>query len=144
MVGLTLTAKVNAQCEGMAENSFVPNPRGCNYYYLCQNNQAIEDSCPEGYWFRGSDQTCRTPGDFCSEPRCRGVANGKFVENTEGGCGAWEHCENDVTSHDGVCPDSLTFHENLQICTYPKCGEVVEDGDIPVPAPGVPVPGVVV
>lgn len=50
-------------CEGRPDGSFVVNPKGCKYFFLCQNGTAIEAFCPDGMWFNPEESICDRPSN---------------------------------------------------------------------------------
>lgn len=48
-------------CNGLPDESFIPNSRGCKYFYYCQNGKAIEAYCPQEMWFNPESSICDYP-----------------------------------------------------------------------------------
>lgn len=54
-------------CTGIDQLRFLRNPRGCSWYFVCQNQQVIrEDRCQGGLRFNYDDQNC----DFIDRVDC--------------------------------------------------------------------------
>lgn len=112
-------------CQGRLENSFVSDPCDCRKYFLCQNEKAISDVCPQvpmETWFDPINQVCTNPGTFCTTSPFFYKTH-MFIKGPTSSCGAWQFCLNGKVLHSGVCAYDLTFFEETQACTYPKCSE---------------------
>lgn len=126
MVGVVASQTIDydALCAGQAQNSFIAYPENCEMYILCQNGKALPASCPlekgTQTWFDPIRQGCAFPGDFCTPPPCTNKDR-VFVADPSSECGGWIYCLGGQPSHSAVCPHSLSFVAESQICTYPYC-----------------------
>lgn len=48
-------------CKGFPDDTFISNPRGCKYFFYCQDGKAIEAYCPQGMWFNPQLSICDHP-----------------------------------------------------------------------------------
>lgn len=48
-------------CVGLPNGVFMPNPRGCQYFFYCHNGQSLEANCPGKLWFNMDAGTCAKP-----------------------------------------------------------------------------------
>lgn len=56
-------AKADAanNCSGRPNGVFMPNPKGCQYFFYCHNGQSLEANCPGKLWFNLDAGTCAKP-----------------------------------------------------------------------------------
>jgi hypothetical protein len=61
-----LAAEVNP-CGNRAGNYFARNPRGCSWYFVCENSQVVrENRCERGFRFNYDRQMC----DYIDQVYC--------------------------------------------------------------------------
>ncbi len=41
----------NNICDGVENNTAIPNEAGCEYFFLCIDGRPIPNTCPPGQWF---------------------------------------------------------------------------------------------
>ena len=59
----------SANCENQPENTFLPSPNSCSFYYQCIDNVPYLVSCPRGLYFNVLIQTCDLPANVnCVSP----------------------------------------------------------------------------
>lgn len=41
----------NNLCEGVENNTAIPNEAGCEHFFICIDGRPIPNTCPRGQWF---------------------------------------------------------------------------------------------
>lgn len=65
-------------CEGLPNDTFVTNPKGCKYMFHCRNGQPFEAFCPGDMWFNPDSGIC----DYRSNVDCH-LDDTKPIRNPE-------------------------------------------------------------
>ncbi|XP_058825804.1 uncharacterized protein LOC131685836 [Topomyia yanbarensis] len=114
-----------AICEGIPNGNFERNWNFCNQYYLCVDEEAYPQICPDGLWFDDYRQSCDRPekvycplGASTAEPtpeeRCYGVPDLSYLSN-DGYCYRYFQCVDGVP-YPLICNSHLWFSEESQSC----------------------------
>lgn len=135
-------------CIGKENGLQIADKENCDAYYVCLNNEAVKQECPEGSYFNGegcvpgecpddSTTTTTTPatGCDCSD----GSKNGQLVADKDN-CRKYFVCDNGVLIP-GDCLKGNYFNSTLEVCqadtenicpdsSAPDCdcdGQLIED-----------------
>ncbi|XP_017059377.1 zonadhesin [Drosophila ficusphila] len=126
-------------CIGKSDGSAVADKSDCSTFYVCSNNTATRQECPEGSYFEDNNWGC-VPGDCPTEPPCDGsttttpapcdeevttteapascdcgdVKNGDFVPD-ESNCRKYSICV-DGKLVSGDCGKGNLFNATLSVC----------------------------
>lgn len=49
------------QCDGLPDDTFIVNPKGCKYFFSCKNGASVGAYCPHGLWFNPKEGICDLP-----------------------------------------------------------------------------------
>lgn len=109
-------------CAGIPNGLFVSSPRSCQHWIFCQNEAAVEGTCPASFYFDVATQMCRYP-EFVD---CR-------IDNVDVTCGPVDlefhphpdNCEDYVICVDGFprvssCAPGLHWDNTREICDLPQ------------------------
>lgn len=58
VLGYTYEGSCVQNCTGVEENGKIIDPKYCNSYYICQNNEARRVVCPSGTFYNPTDEAC--------------------------------------------------------------------------------------
>lgn len=116
---------MNRFCNEVPNGRFVPNPRSCQHWLFCQNNQATEGQCPGIFYFDVNMQMCRYPIYVdCQFDSVDVVCNSDFELHPHP-----DNCNQYVACIDGFprvinCAPELHWDRNRELCDVPdnaKC-----------------------
>lgn len=62
-MGRTMPIIQRSPCQSMPTGIFVTNPKGCQYFFYCNQGQAIEANCPGDFWFNIDSGICDSPAN---------------------------------------------------------------------------------
>lgn len=48
-------------CNGLPDDTFIVNPKGCKYFLSCKSGVGVGAYCPHGLWFNPKDRICDLP-----------------------------------------------------------------------------------
>lgn len=99
-------------CKGVVDNIFVASPTSCGHYFLCANDTAKEDTCPEGYAFNDEEQMCDPKDEVYCLMRPR-TGHYDIVDPKD--CNNFYRCENGVRSL-WKCGAGQIFDKNSRTC----------------------------
>ncbi|XP_046807851.1 uncharacterized protein LOC111687852 [Lucilia cuprina] len=105
-------------CAGQANGALVGNPQQCNTFFLCENEQAIPQSCYEGQYFNTTTHACEADLEAeCYKP-CENENAGPIKLLPHPICNKYYFC-NGRNTHVGTC-DVGSFDIETGICDATK------------------------
>lgn len=100
-------------CLGVADDYFMPSPRSCRHYFVCEDEKGHEDVCPEGYAFNEEEQACDPEDQVHCPVLCPMI--GQSVHADEKRCNYFYECR-DGKRYQGACPIGHRFNRTTSRC----------------------------
>lgn len=60
----------NNICEGVENNTALPNEAGCEHFFICIDGRPIPNTCPQGQWFNPNISQCDNSTNPCNDFEC--------------------------------------------------------------------------
>jgi hypothetical protein len=111
----------NNLCEGLENNTAIPNEAGCEHFFICIDGRPIPNTCPQGQWFNYNISQCdnsTSPCEFQFECPPDGI---HFFPHDD-------YCDKFIMCFAGFpilmsCADGLYFDRELGQCNFPEYAE---------------------
>lgn len=110
-------------CNGVANNTVLPNNDHCTQFFICSNGDPKPNTCPSGQWFNPTDLHCDSSEDAKCNP------SNKF-ECPKEGIYFYPHddCDKFIMCFAGFpivsdCADGLHFDRESLKCDKPEIAE---------------------
>ncbi|XP_037904525.1 fibrillin-3-like [Hermetia illucens] len=144
----------NPPCKGDATGTLVENVQTrCQSFYICNNNEAVEQFCQDGMLFNAETKVCdwaynvrcgvvqshRSKRSASNEkpkhtPNCHNLKQNRYFGIAEDNCHSFFKC---VGLHAMVqsCPPGLSFNSLKDECDWPHVGECFDSRGLAVRQP---------
>ncbi|XP_016969706.1 chitin-binding domain protein cbd-1 [Drosophila rhopaloa] len=119
-------------CIGKADGSAVADKSSCSLFYVCSDNTATAQECPEGSHFENTDWGC-VPGECSTESTtepCEDITTTTTEPCEDVTTTTTEPCEDVTTTTTEPCEDSTTTEPPTSCdCGDVKNSDIISDAD---------------